>query len=1040
MRTSRLGVWSLLVSSWLVACGDDPHAADTTGDTTDAELGEVETSDGTATEGNSETADEVATTAETTETVDTGDSTDRSDVAETAETTDTTDTGETTVVCTPQRDPDDGAFDDHSVLGFESVACLEQWAGDFPFDPLVLKFVIADFDDVPGVRGGGESSQTHFSQGGFYALHDEWYWFRLLNGHPIPGLATPAPVVGPTYPTVAAIYAAMVHEPVLPLDLAFLGGDGEFAGRLYSPHFYALGGFGGESPPPPRHFGMGTLQHYHANLERQHAGEIWGFDLEYVESVTEQSVSAYFRHLAAHLPPEIGEQLVWIARSPQQEGVAGAIKAGAGPLKDRVLTYDDLVVDGAVEVYNPGLTAGYINILPPGGWSPADVHPDEIAVLSRVPDDIPPVRGMVSGVPQTPLAHVNLLAKSRGTPNAYVAGVQSSGQLDDWRYTHTPVIMAADAVLQTVTWKAMTAEQYRHYTDQLRLPERHVEQVPDLASAPYTVPLDTGGVATMADLVPLIGGKAAGFLSFLSGHDMERPDDPMAITIRAYAEHVAELLPAIHAVVEAPESGDARVRYLVLEGEAGFRTSNAQSPAMLAWLEMFLLEHENDEVFGPVLAAGGVKQMVRKKAMNPATVTAIWTALDTHFAHLAHTQGLRFRSSATAEDVVGFNGAGLYDSNSGFLYPAEAIDPDERKQTLEYALKKTWSSYWGYAAFEERRFGEIDHFEGNMAVAVHPRFDDDKELANGVATHRYTAYTDPPSWRFIVNIQYGAASVTNPAGAADLPEIDEVTQVGTDAPTIRRVQASTLAPAGELLLSDADLTFLYGQSKDHLAAWLAAKGDGLVNAEKPRSLVLDYEFKRMASAWPALQSGEIRPARFVWKQARVLDSVPRLDQLPDPSFGANFPVDQFMPRDLRPVARDLRAERCTSPYFDIRFYAVRTDPGQTEQFPFATDPFVYKLYVRFTQQAPGFTWPVVAYWLPAGSFTEASAAFGGALHALIAPATANTLGLDEITVDGDRAWTLRRGAETLTGTCTSRPSTPAYQGPETYLQGLLGAP
>ena len=136
MRTPWLGVWSLFVSACLVACGDDVHTADTA----DSQVGEVEATDGTATDGTSETVDGVdeVETTDATETIEAGETIETVDGSEVAETTDTTDTAETTVVCTPQRDPDDGAFDDHSVLGFESVACLEQWAGVVPIDPLVL--------------------------------------------------------------------------------------------------------------------------------------------------------------------------------------------------------------------------------------------------------------------------------------------------------------------------------------------------------------------------------------------------------------------------------------------------------------------------------------------------------------------------------------------------------------------------------------------------------------------------------------------------------------------------------------------------------------------------------------------------------------------------------------------------------------------------------------------------------------------------------------------------------------------------------------
>lgn len=54
------------------------------------------------------------------------------------------------------------------------------------------------------------------------------------------------------------------------------------------------------------------------------------------------------------------------------------------------------------------------------------------------------------------------------------------------------------------------------------------------------------------------------------------------------------------------------------------------------------------------------------------------------------------------EDIEGLNGAGLYDSNTGYLNAAAQPDPDDQKQTLEWALKKTWASYWSAEALSLR--------------------------------------------------------------------------------------------------------------------------------------------------------------------------------------------------------------------------------------------------------------------------------------------------------------------------------------------------
>src|SRR5690606_37902555 len=51
--------------------------------------------------------------------------------------------------------------------------------------------------------------------------------------------------------------------------------------------------------------------------------------------------------------------------------------------------------------------------------------PDVIVITDDVPNDIPLVRGLITEAFQTPLAHVNVLSQSRGTPNAALKDARS---------------------------------------------------------------------------------------------------------------------------------------------------------------------------------------------------------------------------------------------------------------------------------------------------------------------------------------------------------------------------------------------------------------------------------------------------------------------------------------------------------------------------------------------------------------------------------------------------------------------------------------
>ena len=93
-------------------------------------------------------------------------------------------------------------------------------------------------------------------------------------------------------------------------------------------------------------------------------------------------------------------------------------------------------------------------------------------------------------VPQTPLAHLNLLAKSRGTPNAYVAGVYEDPVLEEWDWYNVPVVfqVTEDSVLFT----DITTSEYKTWLGKQGTPSFEIDQV-DLAQVPYWIELVEGG-------------------------------------------------------------------------------------------------------------------------------------------------------------------------------------------------------------------------------------------------------------------------------------------------------------------------------------------------------------------------------------------------------------------------------------------------------------------------------------------------------------------------------------------------------------------
>jgi len=113
---------------------------------------------------------------------------------------------------------------------------------------------------------------------------------------------------------------------------------------------------------------------------------------------------------------------------------------------------------------------------------------------------------------------------------------------------------------------------------------------------------------------------------------------------------------------------------------------------------------------------------------------------------------VRFRSSTNAEDVNGFNGAGLYTSKSG--------DPNDDDDPVEDAMREVWASVWSFRAFEEREYYSIEHRDIGMALLSHMAFRD--EEANGVAITNNVYDTTGLEPAFYVNVQLGEESVVQP--------------------------------------------------------------------------------------------------------------------------------------------------------------------------------------------------------------------------------------------------------------------------------------
>jgi len=214
-----------------------------------------------------------------------------------------------------------------------------------------------------------------------------------------------------------------------------------------------------------------------------------------------------------------------------------------------------------------------------------------------------------------------------------------------------------------------------------------------------------------------------------------------------------------------------------------------------------------------------VRELIASQPVDGALLTELEAAIRVRYG----TRRVRLRSSSNTEDLVAFNGAGLYTSRGA------ALDDPERR--VEDALRTVWASLWTQRAYDEREMGHIDQSAVAMGVLVHAAFR--SEAANGVGVSRNILDPNRGDMHYF-NVQVGEASVTNPAPGVSSDEY--LYRFGRSPRVVYQHRSS---------LTSYDI--MSGAEADHIACTLAAIHDHfralLDPAEEDRWFAMDVEFK-----------------------------------------------------------------------------------------------------------------------------------------------------------------------------------------------------
>jgi hypothetical protein len=287
-----------------------------------------------------------------------------------------------------------------------------------------------------------------------------------------------------------------------------------------------------------------------------------------------------------------------------------------------------------------------------------EIGSNEILVLNEVPIQLPPVAGIITSQPSTPLSHINLLAKGWGIPNAYVKNAtELFKQYDGWW-------VSLETRRDNYSIKKADLDQLREY-------QRRIKERTDLMRPRYS--LTEKRLASLSEQrrasIVAFGGKSA---------------------------NLGEVLNARLPGIIVPNGFTIPFYYY-----DEFMQHNKFDQ------EIYGLLNDQKFVHDPAYRREkltAMRERIKSGEFDPDLRDEILKKVSAEYAG----KGLFVRSSSNAEDLPNFSGAGLY-----------TTVPNVRgDQALIDAIKTVWASLWNFEAYEARERANVDHSKVFMAVLL----------------------------------------------------------------------------------------------------------------------------------------------------------------------------------------------------------------------------------------------------------------------------------------------------------------------------------
>jgi len=324
-----------------------------------------------------------------------------------------------------------------------------------------------------------------------------------------------------------------------------------------------------------------------------------------------------------------------------------------------------------IEILNPATAVGRLRFVSAADMASARYSPTDIVIFEELPSRVPPVSGIITLAPQTPLSHVNLLARNRGTLNLYALSLDELPGAEE-RLGQLVRIAAEDnrLAITNVTEAQAAAHWATHRPPTIAIPTPNVQitRIVDLG--------ESGEAVTSA----AIGAKASNY-ALLQKELPEYVRPGHALPLSWYFEVARD--PAFQELQSALLAGKQEM-------------TPTEIDALLA----------------------GMRDALNAQSIDPAKRQALRELIATRYPDTR----IRLRSSTNCEDLPEFNGAGLYES--------KGFNTGDDEAELFDDLLEVYASLWTPHAFAEREFYGIDHRLAGMGVLINEAFPD--ERANGV--------------------------------------------------------------------------------------------------------------------------------------------------------------------------------------------------------------------------------------------------------------------------------------------------------------------